>query len=105
MAPEQPTWLKLVLRLERAIGVPVESAVRSDAYFDFVTQANRARARLTQALEGRSQEWMHAFNLPTAADVRSLREQLARVERGLTGIAKDVEAREETSTSAANPAE
>jgi hypothetical protein len=91
MAADQPLWLKLVLRFERAIGVPVESAVRSDAYFDFLTHANRTRARLTELTEGWSQEWLRLFNLPAGSDVRQLREQLARVERQLAEIAKDID--------------
>jgi hypothetical protein len=87
----QPLWLQLVLRFERAIGVPVESAVRSDRYFDLVAHANRTRARLTGLAEGVTQEWLHFFNVPASSDVRSLREQLARVERQLGELAKDME--------------
>ena len=89
----QPLWLKLVLRFERAIGVPVESAVRSDAYFDVLTHANRTRARLTELTESWSREWLGLLNLPAGSDVRQLREQLARVERQLAELAKDVEQR------------
>jgi hypothetical protein len=90
---DQPIWLKLVLRFERAIGVPVESAVRSDAYFDLLTHANRTRARLTELTENWSREWLGLLNLPAGSDVRQLREQLARVERQLAELAKDVEQR------------
>jgi hypothetical protein len=89
--PDQPLWLQLILRFERAIGVPVESAVRSDAYFDLVAHANRTRARLTELTEGLTQEWLHLFNLPAASDVRRLREQLGRVERQLGELAKDMD--------------
>ena len=70
---DQPLWLKLVLRFERAIGVPVESAVRSDAYFDLLTHANRTRARLTELTESWSREWLGLLNLPAGSDVRQLR--------------------------------
>jgi hypothetical protein len=90
---DQPLWLKLVLRFERAIGVPVESAVRSDTYFDLLTHANRTRARLTELTESWSREWLGLLNLPAGSDVRQLREQLARVERQLAELAKDVEQR------------
>jgi len=89
--PKQPLWLQLILRFERAIGVPVESAVRSDKYFDLVAHANRTRARLAELTEGLTQEWLHVFNLPAGSDVRRLREQLARVERQLGELAKDLE--------------
>jgi hypothetical protein len=89
--PGQPKWLQLILRLERAIGVPVESAVRSDKYFDLVTHANRTRARLMELTETVTKPWLHLFNVPAASDVRRLREQLARVERQLAELAKDRE--------------
>ena len=89
--PGQPLWLKLILRFERAIGVPVESAVRSETYFDLIVHANRTRARLTELTEGVTKPWLDLFNLPTGSDVRRLREQLARVERQLGELAKDLE--------------
>ena len=85
---EQSPWLELVRRFERAIGEPVEAFVRSDAYFDLMTQANRARARAGQARDEMSAEWLHLFNLPAASDVRRLREQLSRLEREVNRIAK-----------------
>jgi hypothetical protein len=90
-----PRWLELVRRFERAIGAPVESAVRSDAYFDVVTQANRVRARMTRSVEELSEQWLHRFNMPAASDVRRLREQLGRVERQLNRVAKDLADRED----------
>ena len=94
MATEQPLWLQLVLRFERAIGVPVESAVRSDRYFDLMTHANRTRARLAEIAEGVTEEWLHVLNIPASSDVRRLREQLARVERQLGRLAKEIEDRD-----------
>jgi hypothetical protein len=85
-----PLWLETVRRIERAIGVPIESAVRTDAYFDLVTQANRARTRMTQTFEELSEQWLHLFNVPAASEVRRLREQLGRVERQLNRVAKEL---------------
>ena len=51
MPADLPLWLKLVLRLERAVGGPVEAAVHSDTYFDLVTELNRGTRRLTDAVE------------------------------------------------------
>jgi hypothetical protein len=90
MAGDKPLWLNTILRLERAVGEQVESFVRSDAYFDVVTQANRARARFTEQVEGWSKEWLHLFNLPASSDIRELQEQLARMERRLVSLAKEV---------------
>ena len=86
-----PLWLQLVLRLERAIGGPVEAAVRSDAYFDVVAELNRAKRQLTDAVEGVSKRGLHLLNLPAGTDVRRVREQLARVDRRLVEISKELE--------------
>ena len=51
MPADLPLWLKLVLRLERAVGGPVEAAVHSDTYFYLVTELNRGTRRLTDAVE------------------------------------------------------
>jgi hypothetical protein len=89
--PAQPLWLQLVLRFERAIGVPVESAVTSDKYFDVLTHVNRTRVRLTELAEGWTQDTPRVLNLPAGSDVRKLREQLSRVERQLAELAKNLE--------------
>ncbi len=90
MAEEKPLWLKTILRLERAVGERVEAAVRSDSYFDVVTQMNRARKQVTGVVEGASREWLHLWNLPANTDIRSLREQLVRMERRLAALRKEV---------------
>jgi hypothetical protein len=87
---EGPLWLDVVHRLERAIGGPVESAVRSDTYFDLMAHAKRAGTRLTGFAESVSEEWLHLFNLPASSDVRKLREQVARMERELAQMAKEL---------------
>ena len=91
MAPDLPTWLKLVLRLERAVGGPVEAAVHSDRYFDMVAELNRGTRRLTGAVESVSKRGLHLLNLPAGTDVRRLREQLARMDRRLVQLSKELE--------------
>jgi hypothetical protein len=90
-----PSWLEWVQKWERSIGEPVEQFVRSDAYFDLMTQVKRTRAQVTRKVEGAWEEWLHLFNLPAATDVRRLREQLSRLERQVNRIAKDLADREE----------
>ena len=85
------TWFKLVLRLERAIAAPVEAAVHSDAYFDVVAELNRGTRRLTDAAESVSKRGLHLLNLPAGTDIRRVREQLARMDRRLLQISKELE--------------
>jgi hypothetical protein len=92
----QPLWLKLVLRLERVVGSPVEAAVHSDTYFDVVSELNRGTRRLTDAVEGVSKRGLHLLNLPAGTDIRRVREQLARMDRRLLQISKELEQLERT---------
>ena len=90
----QPLWLRAVYRLERAIGEPIEAAVRTDTYFDVVAHATRAHARAIGAAEGLSRRCLHLLNLPAGTDVRRVREQLARMERRLATLSDEIAALE-----------
>ena len=86
-----PPWLKLVLRAERAIGIRVESAVHSDPYFDLVALFNRRKATVTDSIEGVSKRILHLANLPAGTDIRRVREQLARMERRIIELSKELD--------------
>ena len=94
MAPAPPLWLRLVLRAERAIGRPVEAAVHSDAYFDVVAELNTAATRLGGAAETAPRRGWHLLNLPAGTDVRRLREQMARMDRRIVRLGKELESLE-----------
>jgi hypothetical protein len=86
----QPLWLRAVYRVERAVGEPIEAAVRSDAYFDVVAHATRARSLAVGAAEGISRRCLHLLNLPAGTDVRRVREQLSRMERRLQTLGDEI---------------
>jgi hypothetical protein len=90
MSSNQPLWLRAVHRLERAVGEPVESAVRSNAYYTVVTVGTRATAKAKRTAEGVSRRYLHLLNLPTGSDVRRVRDQLTRMERRLNDLADEV---------------
>ena len=91
MAADRPLWLKVVLRLERAVGEPVESVVRSDTYFNVVAGVSRVRRKAADGVEGISKRGLHLLNIPAGTDVKKVREQLARMERRLNQLSEDVE--------------
>lgn len=86
-----PLWLRAVHRLERAVGEPLEAVLHSDTYFDVVSDLLRLQGRTTRSLEGASRRALHLLNLPAGSDVRRLREQLGRIERGLAQISKELD--------------
>lgn len=91
MATGRPLWLDVVLRAERVVGRRVEDAVHSDAYFDLVTELSRTKAFVTGAVEGVSKRLWHAANLPAGTDLRRVREQLARMERRIVELSKELD--------------
>jgi heterodisulfide reductase subunit C len=66
MNSKQPLWLQAVHRLERAVGKPVEAAVRTDTYFDLVTTTTRATGKAKRTAVGTSTRMLHLLNLPAA---------------------------------------
>ena len=90
MPANQPLWLRAVIRLERAIGEPIESAVRSDTYFDLLSTTTRVRRKVSGTAEGVSRRCLHLLNLPAGTDIRTMRQQLARMERRLNQLSHDV---------------
>ena len=92
-----PGWLAAIRKLERAIGVPVERLVTSDAYFDLLPQLKRAQAQFEEVSAAATESWYRLLNLPTGTDVRQMREQLSRLERQVEKLTKQLAARENAS--------
>ncbi len=90
MSSNQPLWLRAVHKVERTVGGPVESVVRSDVYFDTVAKVSKGRRKAINLVEGVSRRWLHLLNLPAGTDVRRMREQLSRLERRLDQLSYDV---------------
>src|SRR6201990_759415 len=75
----KPLWLRAVHRLERALGEPVEAAVRTETYFDVMSTVTRTVAGPKPKVSGVSTRGLPLLNLPAGTDVKRLREQLARM--------------------------
>jgi hypothetical protein len=87
---QQPLWLDAVRRFERTIGVPIERAVTSDAYFDWLPVLRRSQEQMAKLVAEVTDEWFRLFNLPSGSDVRRMREQLSRMERQIETLTKQV---------------
>ena len=90
----KPLWLKAVLRVERAVGGPVERAVRTDTYFDLVTKATRVTGTVKRKVSGTSTRVLHGINLPAGKDIQGVRQQLSRMERQLNRLTEEVAERD-----------
>src|SRR3954454_11976113 len=90
----KPLWLRAVHRVERAVGEPVEAAVRTETYFDVMTTATRTTPAAKRKVAEVSTRALHLLNLPAGTDVQRMREQLARMERRLNQLSEQVEERD-----------
>ena len=86
----KPLWLKAVHKVERAVGGPIEAAVRTDTYFDIVTKATRVTGTVKRKVSGTSTRVLHGINLPAGSDMQGMREQLARMERRINRLTEEV---------------
>ena len=84
----KPLWLRAVHRLERAVGEPVEAAVRTETYFDLMTKATRTTKSVKRKVAGTSTRALHLLNLPAGTDMQRMREQLARMERRINQLSE-----------------
>ena len=87
----KPLWVRAVYRLERAIGEPVEAAVRTETYFDVMTKVTRTTKSAKNKVAGTSTRALHLLNLPAGTDLKRMREQLARMERRINQLSEQVE--------------
>ena len=86
----KPLWLKAVHKVERAVGRPIEAAVKTDTYFDIVTKATRATGAVKRKVSGTSTRVLHVINLPAGSDMQRMREQLSRMERRINRLTEEV---------------
>ena len=92
VAEGTPLWLKLVLRAERArryarrVGSPQRYLLRSRHAGEAI-EGHASPA----TVEGVSKRVLHLANLPAGTDIRRVREQLARMERRLVELSKEID--------------
>jgi len=90
MAHRPPTWRRAFDTVERGVGIPLEGLVRSDRFFDAITLVTRSRSEVNRQLERVSRRALHLLNIPTATDVRRLSDQVARMDRRVIAMRKDL---------------
>ena len=86
----KPLWLKAVHKVERAVGGPIEAAVKTDTYFDIVTKATRVTGKVKRKVSSTSTRVLHVVNLPAGTDMQGMREQLSRMERRINRLTEEV---------------
>jgi hypothetical protein len=88
----RPLWRLVFDGVERGVAAPLETVVRSEPFFDALAISTRARRAAAGHLERLSRRGLHALNLPAGSDIRRLNDQLARVDRRIVAMSKQLEA-------------
>jgi hypothetical protein len=91
MAYGTPLWRMAFDAAERCIAIPLESVVRSDLFFDVLAVSTRARRGAFVRTERLSRRALHLVNLPAGSDMRRLGDQVARLERRVVALSKQLE--------------
>jgi hypothetical protein len=91
MLLDPPLWRRTFDTVERGIGAPLEALVRSDLYFDALAVATRVRKGAGTHVERVSRRGLHLLNLPAGSDMRRLNDQLARLDRRVLSLSKQIE--------------
>lgn len=76
-----PTWRQMFDAWEKAVAPGLEEMTASPGFQDVLALSARLNASVTAEAERLSRQWLHFWNLPTATDVRKLRQQISTLER------------------------
>ena len=97
MSPSStPTWRRIVNRIDGVVTPPANALVRTNLFADSIATALRVEARLRRRFEDQTAWVWHAWNLPTALDVRRMQSQLAALEGRLRDLAEQYEQAQRT---------
>jgi hypothetical protein len=91
MPPSRPTWRRAFDTIERGVGLPLETLVRSERFFDAVALSTRARTDVQRRVERVTRRALHFVNVPAATDVRRLSDQVTRLDRRVLALTKELD--------------
>ena len=97
----KPLWLRAVHSVERAVGGPVESAVRTDTYFDIVTKATRVTGTVKRKVSSASPAGCTCSTSRPALTCSACASSCHGMERRLNRLTENVEELDERAAAAA----
>lgn len=84
--PSTPLWRQVFNGWEKAVAPGLERLTASSGFRDALAVGLRANAEVAREVERASRQWLHLWNLPASSDVRSLRKQVASLEREVLNL-------------------
>lgn len=91
-------WRAMYDQWERASAPMLEQIAGSDAVRDVIAVSLSASKAVMAETERLSRQWLHAWNLPAAGDVRQLRTEIARLSAEVARLAASASEAETTIT-------
>lgn len=75
---------------EKAVAPTLEQVTASDGFRDAVAMGAQITRAVTDQTEKASRQWLHMWNLPAAGDIRSLRRQIASLDREVQSLRRSL---------------
>ena len=86
-----PAWKQLFDAAERTVGSRINDFARSENYAILVGLATRLQREAADRSERVSRQFLHLANLPAGSDVNRLLTQIAKLEREVRELRKQIE--------------
>lgn len=84
-------WRQFYNEWEKAVAPSLEQITASDGFRDVMSVAAQVSRSVMGETEKLSRQWLHLWNLPAAGDVRSLRRQIAGLDREVQSLRRILE--------------
>lgn len=89
MAKDSPLWRKAFDGVERRIGGPLESATSSADFQVLSLKVGRVKKAVVAPVEAVVGFGLHLVGIPSNAEVRDLRKELAQVQRDMLAMRRE----------------
>lgn len=89
-----PLWRKAFDAIERPLAAGSEAWVQSDTFMDLTAVAFKMQRRFAGELQRGTEQWLRAWGMVSRADVVSLMNQVASLERQVRELKREADRRE-----------
>jgi hypothetical protein len=89
-----PRWRQAYDAVDKAVTPKAEAFVRTESFAQGAALLQRAQKVARDTVRGATARGWHLLNLPAGTDIRRVREQLARMDRRMAELTKQLEALE-----------
>lgn len=82
----KPIWRRMYDTWEKAAAPGLQDLTASPVFKEAVAVGARLNASVAREVERTSRQWLHAWNLPAAGDIRKLRRQVSSLDKELGAV-------------------